>query len=62
MYLCILKKRHVLFYILGGGATNLGNVITGLVFLFLAYDMTELALHTTGIAISQVLPYLSYIK
>lgn len=61
MYLSILNKnRNALFYILGAGATNLGNVITGLAFLFLAYDMTESSLHTTGIAISQVLPYLLF--
>lgn len=61
MYLSILKNnRSVLYYILGAGASNLGNVITGLAFLFLAYDMTESSLFTTGIALSQVVPYLLF--
>lgn len=61
MYLNVLKNnKNVLFYLLGAGASNLGNVITGLAFLFLAYEMTESTLHTTGVAISQVLPYLLF--
>ncbi len=61
MYINILKNnRNVLFYLLGAGVSNLGNVIAGLAFLFLAYDMTESSLHTTGVAISQVFPYLLF--
>ncbi|WP_259392009.1 MFS transporter [Paenibacillus thiaminolyticus] len=45
---------------LGAGASNLGNVISGLAFLFLAYEMTESSIYTTGVAFSQVLPYLFF--
>lgn len=61
MYLKVIKSnRKVLFYLLGAGTSSLGNVISGLAFLFLAYQMTESRIHTTGVAISQVVPYLLF--
>ena len=61
MYLKVIKNnRNVLFYLLGAGSSSLGNVISGLAFLFLAYEMTESSIHTTGVAISQVVPYLLF--
>ncbi|GEN44620.1 MFS transporter [Alkalibacillus haloalkaliphilus] len=60
MYLNALKNRNALFYILSAGITNAGNVISGMAFLFLAYELTQSNLYTTGIAISQVLPYLFF--
>lgn len=61
MYLKVIKSnRNVLFYLLGAGTSSLGNVISGLAFLFLAYQMTESSIHTTGVAISQVVPYLLF--
>jgi DHA3 family macrolide efflux protein-like MFS transporter len=60
MYLTVLKKKNILFYLLGGGISNLGNVITGLAFLFLTYDLTQSSVYTTGIVISQVVPYLLF--
>ena len=61
MYLKVLKQnRNVLLYLLGAGTSSLGNVISGLAFLFLAYQMTESSIHTTGVAISQVVPYLLF--
>lgn len=61
MYLKVLKNnRNALFYLLGAGASNLGNVIAGLAFLFLAYEITGSSIYTTGVAISQVLPYLLF--
>ncbi|MDQ0351498.1 MFS family permease [Alkalibacillus filiformis] len=60
MYVKALKNRNALYYILGAGITNVGNVIAGMAFLFLAYELTESNLHTTGIAIAQVLPYLFF--
>lgn len=60
MNIKILKNRNIAFYILGAGASNLGDVVSGLAFLFLAYDLTGSSLHTTGIAISQALPYLVF--
>lgn len=38
----------------------MGDVISGLAFLFLTYQMTESSIHTTGVAISQVVPYLLF--
>ncbi|MCF2647402.1 MFS transporter [Niallia circulans] len=61
MYLKIIKNnRNVLFYLLGAGTSSLGDVISGLAFLFLTYQMTESSIHTTGVAISQVVPYLLF--
>lgn len=60
MYFKVLKDRNILFYIVGAGFSNLGHVIAGLAFLFLAYDLTESNVHTTGVAISQVIPYLLF--
>ncbi|MDG0875003.1 MFS transporter [Paenibacillus thiaminolyticus] len=61
MYVKVIKNnRNVLLYLLGAGASNLGNVISGLAFLFLAYEMTESSIYTTGVAFSQVLPYLFF--
>ncbi|AXI08218.1 MFS transporter [Oceanobacillus zhaokaii] len=61
MYLKVLKNnRNVLFYLLGAGTSNLGDVISGLAFLFIAYEITESSIYTTGVAISQVFPYLLF--
>jgi MFS transporter, DHA3 family, macrolide efflux protein len=61
VYLKIIKNnRNVLFYLLGAGTSSLGDVISGLAFLFLTYQMTESSIHTTGVAISQVVPYLLF--
>lgn len=61
MYFKLIRNnRNVLFYLLGAGISSLGNVISGLAFLFLAYEMTESSVYTTGIIISQVFPYLLF--
>ncbi|RDW15112.1 MFS transporter [Oceanobacillus chungangensis] len=61
MYLKVIKNnRNVLFYLLGAGTSSLGDVISGLAFLFLTYQMTESSIHTTGVAISQAVPYLLF--
>ncbi|MGA3600127.1 MFS transporter [Lysinibacillus agricola] len=61
MYLKVIKSnRNVLLYLLGAGTSSLGNVISALAFLFLAYQMTESNIYTTGVAISQVVPYLLF--
>ncbi|WP_232225542.1 MFS transporter [Oceanobacillus manasiensis] len=61
MYLKVIKNnRNILFYLLGAGTSSLGSVISGLAFLFLAYEMTESSIHTTGVAMSQVVPYLLF--
>lgn len=45
---------------LGGGISRLGDVLTGLAFLFLAYELTESNWHTTGIVIAETVPYLFF--
>lgn len=61
MYLEVIKNnKNVIFYLLGAAASNLGNVISGLAFVFLTYEMTESGIYTTGVAISQVVPYLLF--
>lgn len=61
MYVKVIKNnRNILFYLLGAAVSNLGNVISGLAFLFIAYEMTGSSIYTTGVAISQVFPYLLF--
>lgn len=60
MYLKVLKNKNILNYLLGAGASNIGNVIAGLAFLFLAYELTGSSLYTTGVVISQAVPYLLF--
>lgn len=61
MYIRVIKNnKNVVFYLLGAGVSSLGNVISGLAFLFLAYEITESSIHTTGVAIAQVVPYLLF--
>ncbi|RKL66558.1 hypothetical protein CR203_14815 [Salipaludibacillus neizhouensis] len=60
MYLKVLKNTNILNYLLGAGVSNTGNVIAGLGFLFLAYELTGSSLYTTGVVISQAAPYLLF--
>ncbi|WP_353626275.1 MFS transporter [Bacillus sp. JCM 19041] len=61
MYITLVKNNHSLGYYLGSTAiSSLGNVMTGLAFLFLAFELTGSSLHVTGVAMSQVLPYLLF--
>ncbi|MCT1901372.1 MFS transporter [Oceanobacillus sojae] len=61
MYLTIFKNnKHVRNYLLATASSNLGNVMTGMALLFLAYDLTGSNAYTTGIAITQVAPYLLF--
>jgi DHA3 family macrolide efflux protein-like MFS transporter len=60
MYIRVLKNKNIIFYLLGGGISRLGDIITGLAFLFLAYDLTESSLYTTGMVMAQVTPYLLF--
>ncbi|AUJ24167.1 MULTISPECIES: hypothetical protein [Virgibacillus] len=57
MYLEVLKNNsNVIYYLLGAAASNLGNVISGLAFMFLAHEITASSVYTTIVAISQVAP------
>lgn len=61
MYITIIKKnKRVRNYLLATASSNLGNVMTGMALLFLAYDLTASNAYTTGIAIAQVAPYLLF--
>lgn len=58
MYQRVLKNKNIMRYLAGAGISQLGNVLAGLAFLFISYDLTESAALTTIIAISQAMPYL----
>lgn len=60
MYRNIRKNRNVLYYLLGAGISQFGNVLAGLAFLFLSYELTQSASLTTLIAVSQAVPYLIF--
>ncbi len=60
MYSSVLKNRMILFYLAGAGISQLGNVITGLAFLFLSYERTQSSILTTVMAITQAAPYLLF--
>lgn len=48
------------YYLFGGGVSRLGDVLSGMAFLFLAYDLTGSAIQTTGMAIAETVPYLLF--
>ncbi|WP_268623723.1 MFS transporter [Paenibacillus alvei] len=60
VYSSVLKNRMILFYLAGAGISQLGNVITGLAFLFLSYERTQSSILTTVMAITQAAPYLLF--
>lgn len=60
MYKQLLINKKIRYYLLGGGVSKLGDVLTGMAFLFITYDVTGSSLHTTGMAIAETLPYLFF--
>ncbi|MFY0546281.1 MFS transporter [Brevibacillus sp. H7] len=60
MYRTVLGNKSFVFFFLGGSISRLGDVLTGLAFLFLAHDMTGSAWHTTGVVIAETAPYLLF--
>lgn len=60
MYKSLWKNKNIQFYLIGGGISRLGDVLSGMAFLFLAYELTESAVHTTGMAIAETVPYLLF--
>ncbi|EGA90938.1 hypothetical protein GPDM_02310 [Planococcus donghaensis MPA1U2] len=60
MYRNVVKNKNVLYYLAGAGISQLGNILAGLTFLFISYDLTQSASLTTMIAISQAVPYLLF--
>ncbi|WP_082234552.1 MFS transporter [Halobacillus massiliensis] len=51
-------NKNIRYYLLAGSVSRFGDVLSGMAFLFLAYDMTQSALHTTVIAAGETIPYL----
>lgn len=60
MYRSVLTNKSFLYYLLGGGISRLGDVLSGLAFPFLALDLTGSALYTTGVVIAETVPYLLF--
>ncbi|UOR12870.1 hypothetical protein [Halobacillus amylolyticus] len=60
MYKTLWKNKNIRYYLLAGGVSRLGDVLSGMAFLFLAYDLTGSSLHTTGMAMAETLPYLLF--
>ncbi|WP_070119332.1 MFS transporter [Bacillus marinisedimentorum] len=60
MYKNILVNKNFLYYLAGGSVSRLGDILSGLAFLFIAYDLTGSKTHTTGVVIAETLPYLLF--
>jgi MFS transporter, DHA3 family, macrolide efflux protein len=60
MYKRLWRNKNIRYYLLAGGVSQLGDVLSGMAFLFLAYDLTGSNLHTTGMAMAETLPYLLF--
>lgn len=60
MYRTLWKQKNIRYYLLGGGVSRLGDVLSAMAFLFLAYDMTASNVHTTGVALAETVPYLLF--
>ncbi|WP_254434159.1 MFS transporter [Halobacillus sp. Marseille-Q1614] len=54
------KNVNIRYYLMAGSVSRLGDVLSGMAFLFLAYDLTQSALHTTAMAMAEALPYLFF--
>lgn len=60
VYRIFYTNSTVRYYLLGGGISKLGDVLSGMAFLFLAYELTDSKIVTTGMAIAQTVPYLLF--
>jgi DHA3 family macrolide efflux protein-like MFS transporter len=60
MYARVLRNKAFLYFLLAGGISRLGDVVSGMAFLFLAHDLTGSAVHTTGVVVAQTAPYLLF--
>ncbi|SDL63973.1 MFS transporter [Sediminibacillus halophilus] len=60
MYTLLKQNRNFCYYLIGGGISRLGDILSGLAFLFLAHDLTGSGIHTTGMAIAETMPYLFF--
>ncbi|MFG6117741.1 MFS transporter [Thalassobacillus sp. B23F22_16] len=60
MYQKIWFNKNIRYYLLAGGISRLGDILSGMAFLFLAYDITGSNLYTTIMAMAETLPYLLF--
>ncbi|MFG6115365.1 MFS transporter [Halobacillus sp. MO56] len=60
LYKTILENKNIRYYLLAGGISRLGDILSGMAFLFLTYDLTGSSLHTTGMAMAESFPYLLF--
>lgn len=60
MYMEVFKNKKAVYYFSGGAVSHIGDILSGLAFLFLAYRMTGSSLHTTIVAIAETAPYLLF--
>lgn len=54
------NNTNIRYYLLARSISQMGDVLSGMAFLFLTYDLTASSIHTTGMAIAEVLPYLLF--
>ncbi|MCM3227619.1 Transmembrane secretion effector [Terribacillus saccharophilus] len=60
MYKDIINNKKAVYYFSGGAVSQIGDILSGLAFLFLAYRMTGSSIHTTIVAIAETTPYLLF--
>ncbi|MFP7480138.1 MFS transporter [Terribacillus saccharophilus] len=60
MYKDVIKNKKAVYYFSGGAVSRIGDILSGLAFLFLAYRMTDSSIHTTIVAIAETTPYLLF--
>ncbi|MFC4559011.1 MFS transporter [Virgibacillus kekensis] len=60
MFKITLQNKNIRYYLIGGGVSRLGDVLSAMGFLFLAYDLTGSSVLTTGMAIAETAPYLLF--
>ncbi|MGP4074748.1 MFS transporter [Halobacillus sp. K22] len=60
MHKTIWFTKNIRYYLLAGGISRFGDTLSGMAFLFLAYDLTKSNLLTTIMAIAETVPYLLF--
>ncbi|MFG6149323.1 MFS transporter [Halobacillus sp. B23F22_1] len=60
LYRALWKNKNIRYYLLAGSVSRLGDVLSGMAFLFLAYNITKSSMLTTGMAVAEALPYLLF--
>ncbi|PAE06254.1 hypothetical protein CHI12_17460 [Terribacillus saccharophilus] len=60
MYKEVIRNKKAVYYFSGGAISQIGDILSGLAFLFLAYRLTGSSIHTTMVAIAETTPYLLF--